>query len=320
MNTKAIYVGVDVAKARLDIAVRPNGDEWSVANDDTGVAQVAAHLEELKPELVVMEATGGLETLLSAALINNGLPVAVVNPRQVRDFAKATGRLAKTDALDALVLAHFAEAVKPEVRPLPDDQAQALSAILSRRRQLVEMLTAEKNRLSRATKAIRQSIKVHISWLGKALADIDKELGEAIRKSPAYREKEDLLKSVKGIGKVTAITLIAELPELGSLNRNQIAALVGVAPLNRDSGTHKGIRTVWGGRAHVRSTLYMATLVATRFNPVIKVFYQRLLSAGKAKKVALIACTRKLLLILNAMIKNGTRWGEYRTHTALNSS
>lgn len=306
------YVGIDVSKAHLDVSIRPTGSQWRASNTEAGIGQVVSQLKDASPQLVVMEATGGIEAPLSAALLAANLPVVVVNPRQIRDFAKATGRLAKTDTLDAEVIAHFAEAVRPEVRPLPDSQGQQLSAILSRRRQLVGMLTSEKNRLSTAPKSVRKGILSHIDWLKNALADVDRELRDSLRKSPAYRDKDNLLKSIKGIGPVTSITLIAELPELGRLNRNQIAALVGVAPLNRDSGSFRGRRAIWGGRGRVRATLYMSTLVAVRFNSVIKAFYQRLLSAGKPKKVALTACMRKLLLIANAMVKNGTRWGQFQ--------
>lgn len=306
------YVGIDVSKAHLDVSIRPIGSQWRASNTEAGIGQVVSQLKDASPQLVVMEATGGIEAPLSAALLAASLPVVVVNPRQIRDFAKATGRLAKTDTLDAEVIAHFAEAVRPEVRPLPDSQGQELSAILSRRRQLVGMLTSEKNRLGTARKSVRKGILSHINWLKSALSDVDRELRDSLRKSPAYRDKDNLLKSIKGIGPVTSITLIAELPELGKLNRNQIAALVGVAPLNRDSGSFRGRRTIWGGRGRVRATLYMSTLVAVRFNPVIRAFYERLLSVGKPKKVALTACMRKLLLIANAMVKNGTRWGQFQ--------
>lgn len=309
MGTDRVYVGIDVSKARLDIAVRPSGDEWSEANDDVGIERLVARLEGLAPELVVLEATGGLQLPLAGALAAAQLPVVVVNPRQVRDFAKATGRLAKTDVLDAQVLAHFAESVCPLPRALPDAQAQELAVILARRRQVVEMLTAENNRLRRASEPVRKRIKAHINWLERELGHINKDLGRIIRESAAWREQDDLLRSTPGVGPVLSITLLADLPELGTLNRKQIAALVGVAPLNRDSGTLRGKRTVWGGRAHVRGALYMATLTATRHNPVIKAFYQRLCTAGKAKKVALTACMRKLLLILNSMLKHHTRWG-----------
>jgi transposase len=260
------------------------------------------------PALIVLEATGGLELPLTGALAAAGLPVVVVNPRQVRDFAKATGRLAKTDALDAAVLAQFAEAVRPPLRPLPDAATQALSALLLRRRQLIAMLTAEKNRLGLAPTPVRKGITVHIRWLDGRLADLNEELAHTIRESPVWREKDDLLQSTPGVGPVLALTLVASLPELGTLTRQQIAALVGVAPLNRDSGRFRGTRRVWGGRAHVRAALYMSALVATRFNPVIRVFYQRLCAAGKIKKVALTACMRKLLTILNAMLRHQTPW------------
>jgi transposase len=255
-----------------------------------------------------LEATGGLELPLTSALALAGLPVVVVNPRQVRDFAKATGQLAKTDVLDAQVLARFAEVIRPEPRPLPDEQTQVLAALVTRRRQLIEMLTAEKNRLASARPAIRKNLRAHIAWLERALQHADTDLADAIRQSPVWREKDELLRSVPGIGPVLTTTLLANLPELGTLTHKQIAALVGVAPLNRDSGTLRGRRTVWGGRAQVRTALYMGAIVAARFNPVIRGFYQRLRTAGKAKKVALVACMRKLLTIVNAMLKHRTPW------------
>ena len=261
------------------------------------------------PTLVVLEATGGMEYPLAAALAVAGRPVVVVNPRQVRDFARATGRLAKTDAIDARVLAHFAAAMHPQTRPLPDTQGQELKAILARRRQLIEMLTAERNRLQSArSKAVKANIQAHIAWLEKEMTHIDHDLGQSIRQSPVWQEKDDLLKSVPGVGPVLSTTLLADLPELGLLNRREIAALVGVAPFNRDSGHIRGQRAVWGGRAVVRSALYMSTLVATRYNPIIRDFYQHLLSAGKPKKLAVTACMRKLLAILNAMLKHKKPW------------
>lgn len=302
------FVGVDVAKSQLDVAVRPTGEEWRASNDEPGIAQVVERLRGLSPELVVLEATGGLEVPLACALGAAGLPVAVVNPRQVRDFARATGKLAKTDRLDARVLAHFAQAVHPPPRPLPDAQAQVLAALLDRRRQVVGMLTAEKNRFQAAPTPVREDIHAHIAWLEERLAKLDADLEDTLRQSPLWREKEDLLRRVPGVGRVLTLTLLVELPELGALNRKQIAALAGVAPLNRDSGLLRGKRTVWGGRARLRAALYMATLVATRYNPVIQAFYLRLCAAGKAKKVALVACMRKLLVILNAMLKHRTRW------------
>ena len=261
-----------------------------------------------QPAGLVLEATGGLEVPLASALAVAGIPVAVVNPRQVRDFAKATGRLAKTDAIDAQTLARFAEAVRPAPRPLPDEAAQAFSALLTRRRQLIEMLVAEQNRMQRAPRPIQPQIQAHVTWLKQQLAALDEDLTHRIQSTPIWREQEDLLRSVPGIGPVVSRTLLAELPELGTLTHKQIAALVGVAPLNRDSGTLRGRRTTWGGRAVVRAALYMSTLVATKHNPVIKVFYQRLRAAGKAPKVALVACMRKLVTILNAIVKHRTPW------------
>lgn len=309
MTRTQVFVGIDVSKAQLDMALRPEG-RFSASNDEAGVAQILERLKAAPPTLVVLEATGGLEIPITGVLAAAGVPVVVVNPRQVRDFAKATGKLAKTDALDAQVLAHFAEVLRPALRPLPDAQTQALAALLARRRQLVEMLTAEKNRLSSAHTPVRTSLRTHIAWLERALSHTDRDLAHAIRESPVWREQDDLLQSVPGIGPVGTSTLLANLPELGTLTGKQIAALVGVAPLNRDSGTWRGKRTVWGGRAQVRAILYMSALTATRFNPVIRVFYQRLCAAGKAKKVALTACMRKLLIILNAMMKHRTRWAQ----------
>jgi transposase len=279
-----VFIGIDVAQATLDVAVRPSGERWQAANDARGIAELVPRLQALSPTLLVLEATGGLELPLLAALGGAGQPVVAVNPRQVRDFAKAVGKLAKTDAIDAQVLAHFAEAVRPTVRPLPDAMTQTLAALVTRRRQLVEMLVAEDNRRRSAPAAIRADIQAHIDWLRKRLKDLDKELGQALRASPLWRAQEDLLRSVPGIGPTVTATLLAELPELGTLDRKQIAALVGVAPLNRDSGTQRGKRSVWGGRAAVRAALYMAALVATRRNPVIRALYARLLAAGKVKK------------------------------------
>jgi len=307
MTSAQIFVGIDVSKAQLDMALRPEG-RFSASNDEAGYTQILKRLRGVSPTLVVLEATGGLELPITGILAAAGVPVVVVNPRQVRDFAKATGRLAKTDALDAQTLAHFAEVLRPEPRPLPDEQTQALAALLARRRQLVEMLTAEKHRLSSAHTPVRKSLRTHIAWLERELSHTDRDLAHAIRESPVWREHDDRLQSVPGIGPVVTSTLLANLPELGTLTGKQIAALVGVAPLNRDSGTWRGKRTVWGGRAQVRAVLYMAALVAARFNPVIRAFYQRLCAAGKAKKVALPACMRKLLIILNAMMKHRTRW------------
>ena len=303
-----MFVGIDVSKAQLDIALRPTGERWAVPNDETGIAALVGRLQAVQPTLMVLEATGGYHRAVVAALAAAALPLVVVNPRQVRDFAKATGQLAKTDALDARAVAHFAEAVRPALRPLPDAQTEELRALLARRRQLIAMRTAEQNRLENASPRLRADIVAHIAWLNQHVATLDDDLDTTLRASPVWRERETLYRSVPGIGPVCARTLVLDLPELGTLSRQCIAALVGVAPLNRDSGTLRGTRTTWGGRAHVRATLYMSTLVAVRYNPVLKAFYQRLCTAGKAKKVALTACMRKLLTILNAMVKHQTPW------------
>lgn len=308
MKEKEVFVGIDVSKSTLDVAASLQKEIKSFPNDDSGVRQITAYLKRVSPKIVVMEATGGLEVLLSGALDEAGLPVVVVNPRYVRDFARAKGRLAKTDAIDARVMADFAEAVRPEPRPLSDAQSREIKAIMARRRQIVGMMTAEKNRLNTASKSVKPRIKAHISWLAQELAEVNKEANRLVRQSPIWREKDELLRSTPGVGPVLSITLMAGLPELGDLNRKQIAALVGVAPLNRDSGKMRGKRTIWGGRSNVRTALYMPTLAAIRHNPVIKAFYQRLLAAGKEEKVAITACMRKLLTILNAMMKHNTPW------------
>jgi transposase len=302
------FVGIDVAKAHLDIAVRPGGEQWRTAHDEPGIAALVGRLAGLRPTLVVLEATGGREVGLVAALVAAGVPVAVVNPRQVRRFAQAVGQLAKTDALDAQLLARFADVVRPTPRPVPDAAAQQLSALLARRSQVVAMVTAERQRFQTAVPAVQARIRAHLSWLEAELADLDAQLREAVQASPAWREREDLLRSVPGVGPTTALTLLAELPELGRLDRKALAALVGVAPLACDSGTLRGRRLVWGGRARVRSVLYMATLSAARHNPVIRAFYTRLCAAGKPKKVALVACMHKLLLILNAILRQRSPW------------
>ncbi len=302
------YVGIDVSKATLDVASLPNAESWAVTNDDLGLAELTPRLVALAPVLVVLEATGGFETLAAITLAKAGLPIAVVNPRQVRDFAKAMGQLAKTDALDAGILAAFAQRMRPEPRPLPDEAAQLLESLLTRRRQLVDMLTAEKNRLGFARGPVKRDINRHIRWLEKRLADVDGDLKDAIAASPLYHAKAALLRSVPGVGPVTTITLLASLPELGQLSRQQIAALVGVAPMNRDSGARRGKRMVWGGRAPVRAVLYMAALVGIKHNPVLRQFYDRLRAAGKPFKVAVTACMRKLLTILNAMLHQNRRW------------
>jgi transposase len=315
MTTDA-YIGIDVARDSLEVASRPTGEHWQVTNDLAGIAALIPQLQALKPSLIVLEATGGMELPLLAALGSAGLPVVAVNPRQVRDFAKAIGKLAKTDAIDALVLAHFADALRPAVRPLPDAATQALGALVTRRRQLVEMLTAEENRRKTAPTTIRADIQAHIAWLRNRLKGVDKELSQAVRTSPLWREQENLLRSVPGIGPVVSVTLLADLPELGALDRKQVAALVGLAPLNRDSGTMRGKRTIWGGRATVRAALYMAALVGSRRNPILRALYLRLLAAGKTKKVALTACMRKLLTILNALLKHHTYWAPPTSATA----
>ena len=302
-----VFVGIDVSKATLDMA-SSTAIKRRVGNDDVGISALVGELQTMRPTLVVLEATGGYQAAVVAALVVGKVPVAVVNPRQVRDFAKALGKLAKTDALDAVVLARFAEVVRPEPRAPVDEATLALEALLTRRRQIVEMITAEGNRLKQSATTVRSNIKAHINWLRRQLADINRDLDSAIRNSPVWREKEDVLRSAPGVGPVLATTVLCELPELGHLNRKQISALVGVAPLNRDSGAMRGRREVWGGRASVRGALYMATLVATKHNPIIRRFYERLCQAGKLKKVALVACMRKLLTILNAMMRDQRRW------------
>ena len=295
-------------KAELVVALGAEGEVFAVPNDDEGIRAIKDRLLGLSLDFVAMEATGGYETTLAAALAAAGLPVVIVNPRQVRDFAKATGRLAKTDTIDARSIALFAERVRPALRELPDEALRTLNALLTRRRQLIEMLVAERNRLDHASPSVEKSLKQHIRWLEKRLADVDSDLDQTIQQSPAWKAKEDLLRSVPGIGPIVSRTLLADLPELGSLNRKQIAALVGVAPLAKDSGTLRGKRMVWGGRAPVRAALFMGALIAARHNPVIRDFYKRLVATGKPKKVALVACMRKLLTILNAMVRTNTRW------------
>jgi transposase len=308
MSKEPVFVGIDVSQSSLDLAEHSSQKHWSFANEEAGIARVVNLLNELTPNLVVLEATGGIEIPLVSELMTAGLPVVVVNPRQVRDFARATGRLAKTDSLDAQIIARFAEAVRPELRPLPDATALEFSAIVTRRRQLQDMLTMEKNRFRTARKAVKSRIEAHIVWLKTELENTNRDLEQSIKQSPVWKEKDDLLQSVPGVGQATSCALIAGLPELGTLSRKQIANLVGVAPLNRDSGTLRGKRTIWGGRGHVRAALYMAALASTIHNPVIKDFYRRLVAAGKAKKAALVACMHKLLLILNSMVKHNIHW------------
>src|SRR5687768_15991715 len=306
--SSSIYVGIDVAKAQLDIACHPTKAQWTVSHTAGGIGQLVRRLSRLRPTLIVLEATGGLELSLASELATAALPVALINPRQARHFAKATGHLAKTDALDAAVLAHFAAAVRPTPRPLPDEATQRLGDLVTRRRQLVAMRTAEYNRRSRASQALQDEIQRHIDWLEQRIADLDLELRQQIRRSPIWRKHDDLLQSMPGVGPILSRTLLAELPELGTLDRRAIAALVGVAPLNRDSGTGRGKRCIGGGRGHIRAVLYMAAVTAARCNPWIRAFYQRLRATGKTVKVALTACMRKMLTILNAIMKHRESW------------
>jgi len=308
MSDVPCFIGIAVAKAQLDSALRPSGERWAGPNDASGVATLVEQVQALHPTLIVLEATGGLERAVTSALATAGLPVVVVNPRQVRDFARATGQLATTDALDARARAHCADVIRPTPRPLPDAQTQELRALLGRRQQLIVMRTAEQHRLAGTSERLTQAIAAHMTWLNTGIATLDDASETMLRASPRWREHDDLLQRAPGIGPVCARTVVLELPELGTLTRQQIAALVGVAPLNGDSGPMRGRRTMWGGRAHVRTVFYMGTLVATRDNPRIKAFSQRLLAAGKVKKVALTACIHKFLTILNAMLKHRTPW------------
>lgn len=316
MESSSIFIGIDVSKAQLDIRVRPTGMRETFSNDKAGIKALVERLSGFKPTLIVLEATGNLERAVARSLVSEDFPLTIVNPRQVRDFARATGQLAKTDSIDADVLAHFAEVVRPQIRALPDQASWELKDLIARRRQISAMIVAENNRLDRASKTIAQRITAHIRWLEKDLERADHDLDQSIRQSPIWQANQDLLQTVPGIGPVTSRTLLAELPELGELNRKQIAALAGVAPFNRDSGTLKGKRCIWGGRASVRAALYMAALVASRRNAVIRKFYDRLRTAGKKPKVALVACMRKLLTILNSMIKHKTRWSEMSLQTS----
>ncbi len=302
------FVGIDVSKARLDVQVQPDGERFAVDNDEAGITALIGRLGADQASLVVLEATGGLQERAAAALAAAGLHVAVVNPRQVRDFARATGRLAKTDQLDAAVIAAFAEAVKPQPRPLADAERQELIDLVGRRRQLVEMRAAEKIRRSQLAPALRKRLDEHLAFLDAAIAELDRDIGGKLRSSNAWRAQDELLASIPGVGPVARAVIAAKLPELGQLTRRQIAALVGLAPFNRDSGQHKGRRAISGGRADVRNVLYMATLAAIRCNPIIQAFHKRLRAAGKPPKVALTACMRKLLTILNAMTKANQPW------------
>lgn len=302
------FVGIDVSKSTLDICIEPAGEVLHVEYDDTGIRQVVKRLVELAPTLIVAEATGGLEMRLAGELAAKSLPVAIINPRQARDFAKATGQLAKTDLVDAAILAAFARAIRPAVHPIKDADTRDLDDLVTRRRQLVEMRVQEMLRMGTASKVQEKSLAAHISWLDKRIADLDDDLTKRLRASDAWRTKDDLLRGIPGVGAVTSLTMLAKCPELGDLNRREIAALTGVAPLAKDSGKHRGKRFIWGGRADVRAVLYMATVSAIRFNRSIKAFADRLKQAGKPSKVVIVACMRKLLTIMNAMIKNNTPW------------
>lgn len=319
MTDAPLWIGIDVSKRCLDVCVRPSMQQFQETNTEKGIAALVKRVREIEPALVVLEATAGMEAMVAAALAAEHVPVAVVNPRQVRSFARATGKLAKTDSIDASVLAHFAEAVRPQVRPLPDAQAKEFSELVGRRRQLVEMIVAEKARLAGICGIALADIKAHIAWLEKRLKRLDGELQSAVTSSPIWQAKSELLKSVPGVGEVLSLTLIAGLPELGSLSGKQIANLVGVAPINRDSGSMRGRQSIWGGRAQVRCVLYMATLVAVRHNPLIKTFYERLRANGKPPKVALTACMRKLLVILNAIAKAKQPWS-FQGNSAVGSA
>lgn len=302
------FVGIDIAKDSLDLCIEPGEEVLHLAYDDNGIAQVVKRLAQVAPTLIVMEATGGLEMRLASELAAKGLPVAVINPRQARDFAKATGQLAKTDLVDAAVLAAFARAIRPAVRPLKDADTRDLDDLVTRRRQLIDMRVQETLRLGTASKVQRKSVTAHIAWLDKRIGELDDDLTKRLRTSEAWRTKDDLLQGIPGVGAVTTLTMLAKCPELGDLNRREIAALVGVAPRANDSGKHRGKRFVWGGRADVRAVLYMATISAIRCNSDIKAFAARLEQAGKPAKVVIVACMRKLLTIMNAMIKTNTQW------------
>jgi transposase len=309
-----VFVGLDVSKQRLDVAVRPLGRHFATPNDDRGIKQLVKRLAALKPQLVVLEASGGDEFTVTAALAEAQLPVVLINPLVVRKFAGATGKLAKTDKIDAQVLAHFAAALRPEPRPLPDQDQQVLKAALQRRVQVVKMIGQEKNRLEKTfIPALRQDIQAHLTWLQQRLEQLDQDLHDQVRRSPLWRDRDRLLQTIPGIGPIVSRAIMAQLPEAGTLSGKQAAALVGVAPYNRDSGRFRGRRMIRGGRSYLRRMLYMAAVVAARRNPVIRAFYQRLLAAGKPKKLALTACMRKLVLILNAMLKNNQPWNQFVT-------
>lgn len=307
-STEELFVGIDVCKRQLEVRIHDREGAWQFPNDGEGMSDLLAMLRNLKPTLITVEATGGYETLVVAEVCAAGLPIAVVNPTRVRRFADSLGQLAKTDHIDAAVIAHFGSVARPPVHTLQSEEEGYLRALIGRRSQVIVMLTAEKNRLHSSPSRLQTDVQEHVDWLTAKLEELEAEIDQLIRNSPIWREKSDLLCSVPGIGPVTAMTLLADLPELGTLNRQKIAALVGVAPFNRDSGPKRGKRRIFGGRASVRRTLYMATLVATRFNPVIRSFYKNLIDRGKLKKVALTACMRKLLVIVNAMSRKGETW------------
>ena len=308
MEQQGVVVGIDVSKAQLDTAFGAEAAVVGLANDAAAISQLLERLKALRPSLVVMEASGGYETAAATAIAAAGWRLAVVNPRQVRDFARATGRLAKTDRIDARILSVFGKAIEPQVTSLPDEEAQALQALLLRRQQLVTMRGQESQRLEHAQSVMRKNIKKHIDWLDQEIDKLDVDLTAGLRKSPAWRAKDELLRSFKGVGRITSGTLLVALPELGRLDRRKIAALVGLAPFNRDSGAMRGRRSIYGGRARIRTLLYMAATTAIRCNPVIRAFYERLKSRGKPHKVALVACMRKMLTILNAMVRESTPW------------
>lgn len=310
------FVGVDVSKASLDVCIEPGGEQLHLANDDAGVAVLVQRLKRLQDSLTVLEATGGLEVLAATQLAAAGLAVAVINPRQVRDFARATGTLAKTDRLDAQVLAAFARQVMPPVRPLKDEASRGFEALLARRRQLVDMRVQEKLRAERAHKQVLKDVKAHVAWLDKRIAAVEGDLRNHLRSSEVWRAKDELLQGIPGVGAITSQTMLARLPELGHLDRREIAALGGTAPLAHDSGKHRGKRFTWGGRGDVRAVLYMACVSAMRFNPAIKAFAERLKAQGKPAKVVIVACMRKLLTIMNAMLKSGAPWSDKLAKTA----
>jgi transposase len=312
MKSSEVFVGVDVSKDALDVCVIPENQGWRVSNDDAGIGGVVKRLKAMIPARIVMEATGNLQVPLAVALVKADLPVVVMNPRQVRDFAKSRGYLAKTDRIDARVLAEYGQANRPEIRPLKDEQTLELDALVNRRRQLKDMLTSEKNRLQTPSTRVQKDLKAHITWLEKRIKDVDKDLDAFIKSTPVWREKDSIIRSVPGAGPVLSVNLLAKVPQLGIMNRRQISALIGVAPFTCDSGIFKGQRRIWGGIAEVRNVLYMATLAAIRSNPVIRAFYARLVNAGKKRKVAITACMRRLLVIINAMVRTRTMWDPCR--------